>query len=173
MNNFGKTELFNLLYELDSMLECHVELIICGGAAGILVHNFSRGTMDIDILSSLPKLSVFKNACIKIAEKYGMSESWINDGAKGCVNYLPSDFEKRLIVLPGNFKNLSAFVLSRQDLLIMKLSAFRPEDIQDISYLDIVKDDAPILKKAMEEIAIFDSGKAHIIDLFLREKNIL
>jgi hypothetical protein len=48
--NLHQKELLALLKELDDILIEPLEIIICGGAAGILSGAFSRGTMDIDLV---------------------------------------------------------------------------------------------------------------------------
>ncbi len=57
-------------------------------------------------------------------------------------------------------------------LTVMKLAAFRPEDLQDISHMQITKEDIKIIQRAIGKIAHFDTKKAHIITLFLKEKNL-
>ena len=54
MNQFGKNEILNLLIEFDSLIKEPVSLIICGGAAGILEHEFNRSTLDINLLQCVP-----------------------------------------------------------------------------------------------------------------------
>jgi len=54
MNDQLNTEnILNLLFKLDKIISLKMEIIICGGAAGILNDLFFRTTMDIDVLDSL------------------------------------------------------------------------------------------------------------------------
>ena len=172
MNNLGKTEILKLLKEFDTLLNEPLEIIICGGAAGILSHGYSRATMDIDIVNSIPKLSTVESAIINIAEKYEISKKWLNDGVKGFVDYLPDDFRKRIIAIEGNFKFLKVFTLSKIDLLIMKLAAFRPEDLKDIELMEIGKNELSLIKTTLTKISSFDKKKAYLIEMFLKEKNL-
>ncbi len=173
MSDFGKKDILKLLNEFDTCLKGPVEIIICGGAAGIIQHNFNRGTMDIDIIQAIPKLSQLENAKKHIAEKFELSEDWLNDGAKGFIDFLPDDFTSRLISVKGGFKNLKVRVLSKVDLVIMKLAAFRPEDLMDVEIMGIGKKDIPVIQEAITKIASFDKNKAYTIEMFLKEKNIL
>jgi hypothetical protein len=92
MNYLVKQELVTLLRELDGLVSAPIEITICGGAAGILCHGFGRGTLDIDLVSSRPALSTVADACRKVAQAHEIAESWINDSAKGFVDYLPDGF---------------------------------------------------------------------------------
>jgi hypothetical protein len=172
MNHFGKKEILNLLREFDSLIKKPVTIIICGGAAGILEHGFNRGTLDIDIIHSLPRLIELEDIRKMIADQYDLSDQWLNDGAKGFIDYLPDDFQSRLIPVKIKFKKLNASVLGKADLLVMKLAAFRPEDLLDLSRMNIDKDTIPIIKRTVNKIALFDNKKAHIMTLFLKEKGL-
>jgi hypothetical protein len=68
---------------------------------------------------------------------------------------------------------LRVFALARADLLVMKLAAFRPEDIADVSAMGISSDEAVVVRQALEKIATFDAKKAYVIDMFLRERGML
>jgi hypothetical protein len=50
MDKFGEHEIVKLLKHLDKLIDDELEIIMCGGAAGILRHTFSRSTLDIDLL---------------------------------------------------------------------------------------------------------------------------
>jgi hypothetical protein len=172
MSTFGQKEIISLLHQFDQSLEKPVEIVICGGAAGILMHGFDRSTLDIDIIESSPRLNEMRSALQQISEENNVSEKWINDGAKGFIDYLPDDFHSRLIPVDEGFHHLKASVLARPDLLMMKLVAFRPADLRDISLMDIDKEDVLIVKKAIAKIAGFDEKKALTITLFLKEKGL-
>ena len=172
MNQFGKQEILNILIEFDSQIKEPVSIIICGGAAGILEHEFNRSTLDIDIIHSLPRLIELQNIRKLIAEQHDLSDQWLNDGAKGFIDYLPNDFQSRLIPVKVKFYKLKASVLGMADLLVMKLAAFRPEDILDISRMKIDKETISIIKRAVDNIALFDNKRAHIMTLFLKEKGL-
>lgn len=83
-------EIVTLLHELDGTLDLPLEITICGGAAGILCHGLTRATLDIDLVVSSPALSSLAQSCRRVAENNGLAESWINDSAKGFIDYLPA-----------------------------------------------------------------------------------
>jgi len=166
----GREQLIRLLKELDARAGSAVHLIIGGGAAGILAHGLTRQTMDIDILCGTPPVSALHEKIVRLAEKHGLPETWINDGAKGYARYLPEDFTQRLTPLEINLKYLHVQILSKIDLFIMKLAAFRPEDIEDIRLLEPARDKLPIVMKAIEKISLFDQKAAMRMDMYLKEK---
>ena len=172
MDDFGKNEIISLLKQFDRQLERPVEIVICGGAAGILMHGFGRSTLDIDIIESSPRLNEMRSALQQISDENNVSPKWINDGAKGFIDYLPDDFHSRLTPVDEGFCHLKASVLAKPDLLVMKLAAFRPSDLRDISLMDINKEDLLIVKKVIAKIAGFDEKKALTITLFLKEKGL-
>jgi hypothetical protein len=166
----GKEQLIQLLKELDMRAVSTVHIIIGGGAAGILVHGLNRQTMDIDVLGGSPPVSAMRDKIARLAEKHSLPETWINDGAKGYARYLPDDFIRRLSHLDVRLSHLQIQILSKIDLFIMKLAAFRPEDIEDIQALAPEKNEIPIVAKAIEKIARFDQKAAMRMDLYLKEK---
>jgi hypothetical protein len=78
-----------------------------------------------------------------------------------------------MIGLKRPFKNLPVHVLSRIGLLVLKLAAFRPEDIKDISRINLRDDDIPVILRTIEKIASFDEKKAYAMESFLREEGYL
>ncbi|OGJ86910.1 MAG: hypothetical protein A2487_05845 [Candidatus Raymondbacteria bacterium RifOxyC12_full_50_8] len=170
---FGKEGIVSLLRELDQTLSIQTQIIVCGGAAGILVHGLERDTLDINILAGEPPVAQLSKHIISLANKHGLPEKWINDGAKGYIDYLPDDFRDRLIRLKATFKHIKVYALSRVDLIIMKLAAFRPEDIEDIVFLKPETKDIPTITSAIDKISRFDAKTAHRIELYLKEKGLV
>ena len=172
MEIFGEHEIIKLLKHLDKLIDDELEIILCGGAAGILKHTFSRSTLDIDLIASIPKISQFEKQIKMVADKYSLSEKWLNDAAKGYVDFLPKDFRKRLESFEADFKFLKVFMLSNVDLCIMKLAAFRPEDIQDLQSIKLLSTDKPIIRRTITRISKFDGKTALKMKLFLKEAGI-
>jgi len=172
MEAIGKTEITKCLNDLDRLLTEPFEIVICGGAAGILAHGYTDQTLDIDVLYSIPKLSAINEARAEIAERYSLNPNWLNDGAKGYIGYLPDDYRIRLIKFHQNFEFLAVFILSRIDLFIMKFAAFRPKDFQAIATVKLTNNEIKILKTAIEKISSFDKHKAYLMELWIKEKGI-
>ena len=89
----------------------------------------TRGTYDVDVVSDdmTPEL---RAAVARVGTREGISEDWLNDGAKGFAPYLPTGSE---LVYSG--RNLRVFSANAQYLLAMKLMAARGEDSEDIKVL--------------------------------------
>jgi hypothetical protein len=107
------------------------EIIIGGGAALVLLYGAREATKDVDALriSPLDSASV-RAAARRVANRAGLPEDWLNDGAKGYLHGLT----------PGEilFDSPSLVVRSAapQQLLAMKLSAWRDDvDIGDARLL--------------------------------------
>ena len=108
-----------------------VELVLVGGAALVLLYGARDSTKDIDALvrNSDDASTVFA-AARTVAVRLGLSDDWLNDGAKGYLHGLTvGDIvfrSERLIVRSA----------SPAQLLAMKLSAWRDDvDIADARLL--------------------------------------
>jgi hypothetical protein len=126
-----QTALQNLDRALAEMGEKR-DLIICGGAALILLRVSARATMDIDVLS--PQIDkALALASEKVAVQLGLQDSWLNNGPSDLVKYLEKGWEGRCSLL-FNGGSLKVFALSRLDLIRTKFWAAcdRVEDIPDI-----------------------------------------
>jgi len=173
MANFGRAELLTLLHELDRRLTAPLEITVCGGAAGILCHGLRRGTLDIDVVQSLPALPATEAARRSVAEARGLGDGWLNDGAKGFVDYLPDGFMARRVPVGDHFARLRVFALARVDLLVMKLMAFRPEDIVDVLAMGIGGADIEVIRRTVDKVSRFDAKKAYAVTMFLKERSLL
>ena len=169
MENMGKKQILRVLKALDGVLRNELKIILCGSASGILTQNLDRRTGDIDILSSIPRLSEIGPELHKIAERYQLSDHWINDASKGFMDFLPDDFKKRLIEIKAGFKRIKVYSISKVDFFIMKLASFRDQDLQDISGIELSKNELKILDRTILEISKFNAKQAHKMQLFIEE----
>ena len=105
------------------------EMIIVGGAVMSLVHSAREMTRDIDALYE-PKGEIAAIAQ-EIAEEYGLTYDWINDGVKG---FISETVETEVFACFGGLK---VSVATAEYMLAMKLMASRGDthDIDDIRYL--------------------------------------
>jgi hypothetical protein len=115
-----------------------VEIIIAGGAAGMLLGIWSadRVTEDCDIVEISPPIQPRRavlQAAREAAEELGLNPDWLNDHFMtfGTLDTLPDNWARRCVKI-GTFGKLEVTSLGRQDLLAMKLYAGRAQDIQDI-----------------------------------------
>ena len=148
-----------LLDELAQWMEfedCEpVEWVVCGGVALTLQGLLSRTTRDVDVLGNwdaqgmkIAFVDQFPDdikACIRKVtgnhpELDGLDEEWVNLGASQLTKFgLPSGFEGRLT--PVRFRErLTLQLLSRNDLLALKLYAAADElgHRQDVHQQDLM-----------------------------------
>lgn len=99
------------------------ELIIVGGAAIMLQYDFRNSTSDIDTVVSMG--SSVKGASNRVAEKYGLSDGWLNSDFKKTASYSPY-----LVKYSTYFKTynqiLTVRIIGGEYLVAMKLVSFRP-----------------------------------------------
>ncbi len=105
------------------------EVLLVGGAVMLLEVGNREVTKDIDAYFE-PKYSVaIREAVITIAQREGLPGDWLNDGVKGFFYTQPP--HKRWAEYPG----LRVYVASLDYLLVMKVVAGRPQDIEDAKAL--------------------------------------
>ncbi len=118
------------LHALDDATVHPLQLIIGGGAAFVLAHHIPLSTMDIDGIPYKTQLSLsdIDRMVKKVAQKLSLPYDWFNTYFSTFTYSLPKDYGTRLVcILKG--KNLTAWALSKEDLLIMKCFAAREKDI--------------------------------------------
>ena len=116
------------LQKLDSKLRQPVTLIIGGGGAMLLAHQFPLATADIDAIPKGIETADLDLIVKEIAQELGLPPDWLNPYYSTFSHCLPGDYGLRLIpILEGKF--LKAHALGKEDMLIMKCFAHRQKDI--------------------------------------------
>lgn len=118
------------LGHLDKKLTREVKLLIGGGAAMLLVYDFPVATLDIDALvfRSPFHLRELAPQIHAVARELSIPYDWLNGYFETFLYTLPPDYDKRLKKVYAG-KNLKAFALGLEDLLILKCFAGREKDI--------------------------------------------
>ena len=152
---------------------CHeqTDLFIVVGAAAILCNWLDRTTVDVDVVLSEPKLSLWQPAILDAAEELGLASTWMNDGAKGFSDVLSPDFRRRSRLV-GTFAQLRVFAVSREDFILLKLFAMRVTDIIDVESLSPALTDSEVefVVAQLPRLAHTHAGKAQRIELYLQER---
>ena len=156
---------FRALGERCEDLEC----VIVGSAAAILSGWINRGTMDVDVVYSNPKLSTYKREILEIAEELDLPEKWMNDAAVAWCDVLPPDFRDRLKPI-GQFGSFLISSVSRQDLILLKFHSLRPEDIADLQELAPTEEEIKYVRSQLDRISKFDAPSAHKMELYLDQQ---
>ncbi len=162
-------EILKLLKLLDQKLAQPERLVLCGGMAVALAFGGKRQTYDLDVIGPLPLSQDLRSKVIEVAKEVGADPEWLNDSAKGFVDYLPMDWQSRLVSVDLGFKNLTIQSIGKPDLIMMKLRASRERDLADIEVMTITKDDVKIIVANLERVARFDPKVALHIRLQLEE----
>jgi hypothetical protein len=108
-----------------------VEILVGGGAALVLLYGAREATKDVDALAVITvEPATVRSAAVRVADRMGLPEDWLNEGAKGYLHGLAHGevlYEKSALTVRA--------VAPRQ-LLAMKLSAWRDDiDIADARLL--------------------------------------
>ena len=124
------------LTRLDELMESQlstgnqgeIQMIMGGGGAMILAHQFPLGTTDIDAVAKGIELSELDVLVKKIAEEQNISKDWLNPYFSTFAHTLPSDYGDRLVeVFRG--EKMRVFALGKEEMLLMKCFAHRQKDV--------------------------------------------
>jgi hypothetical protein len=117
---------------LDQKLEQRqrpTDLIMGGGAAMILAHDFPLATSDVDAIPKGPTIGELDLLVKEVDRELKLSApDWLNPYFSTFSHTLPSDYGVRL-VLVFEGKALKVFALGAEEMLIMKCFAHRPKDV--------------------------------------------
>lgn len=124
----AKSVILAALARLDGYLDSKLTLIIGGGTAMILAHDFPLATSDIDAVSKPADLAKLDSLVKTVAREMGIPPDWLNPYFSSFTHTLPADFETRLVpVFTG--RHLEGLALGKEDMLIMKCFAHRQKDV--------------------------------------------
>lgn len=113
---------------LDRHLSKPVKLIIGGGGAMLLAHQFPLVTADIDAVPAQGATVEELDALIKtVARELKLPSDWLNSYYSTFMHVLPADYGARLQTV-CELPHLTVMALSKDDLLIMKCFAGRMKD---------------------------------------------
>jgi len=164
-----REEILRCLALLGDRLDAPVEVTVAGGAALILAYGLERPTADIDAIVTAPPFDDgLRRAIAAVAADQELPEAWLNDAAKAFVEVLGDGFLARRVRLE-QFGNLNVYVLGRQDLILMKLYAMRPEDIEDLRSLTPTGEEIEYVEQELDRIDRFNPKAALAISLYLEQ----
>jgi hypothetical protein len=112
-----------------------VEISVYGGSALVLTTDFRIGTQDVDPVFENDRTFVRQSAAT-IAEEFGWSSDWINDGVKGFLSAQDANRESKVLfrTYPSEDEpGLRVFVATPEYLFAMKCLAMRLGGVQENS----------------------------------------
>lgn len=100
-----------------------LELVIVGGASIIINYGFRDSTLDIDAYVSTG--SSIEGAVRRVADKYGLSDEWLNSNFKKTLSYSPKLTQYSRYYRTFN-QVLTVRTIDAENLIAMKLVSYRP-----------------------------------------------
>jgi uncharacterized nucleotidyltransferase DUF6036 len=153
---------------LGERLGTPTEIVVAGGSALVLLGIVDRSTADADAVASRPKLSTFARDVAAVADDLDLAPTWLNDGVSAYRELLPEDFASRTVLL-GIFDRLTVRVLGRADLIIMKMAAGRPRDLDDLRALAPTADELAFVTRQLPRINALSPRDALRMQLYLEQ----
>lgn len=118
-----------------------IEIAIYGGSALMLTYDWRLATKDVDAVFEVDKQTIRRLAS-QIADEYGWTPDWLNDGVKGFLSDVDADpASKRLF---GTFPSedapgLRVMVANPEYLFAMKCRAMRLGGVEENSDIDDIR----------------------------------
>ena len=145
-----------------------VSLVLGGSAALILGDTLQRPTDDGDVVTAEPGFDRLQGLIRDVAEAEHLPPGWLNASIQSYTYILPPDYTTRLVTL-SPFGRLHVSLLSRRDVLLMKVYAMRPRDIEDIRALVPTTDELAFVAAQVTRLAMQEPEKAQDMRDFLDE----
>lgn len=145
----SKVLLLSAFSRLDELLSHSTTLILGGGSAMILAHQFPLATSDVDAIPRGIEPADLEPLVKKIAVEKNLPGDWLNPHFAQFAFTIPSDFGDRLIrVFSGS--HLFVDALGKEDMLILKCFAHRKKDIAHARKLLQLGADLEIVESQIE-----------------------
>ncbi|HEY5087294.1 MAG TPA: DUF6036 family nucleotidyltransferase [Gemmatimonadaceae bacterium] len=145
-----------------------VSLVLGGSAALILGDTLQRPTDDGDVVTSEPGFDQLGPLIRDVADAERLPPGWLNESIQSYTYILPPDYTTRLVTVPP-FGRLHVSLLSRRDVLLMKVYGMRPRDIEDMRALVPTTDELAFVAAQITHIAMKEPEKAQDMRDFLDE----
>lgn len=145
-----------------------VSLVLGGSSALILGSTLRRSTDDGDVVTSTPGLDQLQALIRDVADREHLPPGWLNGSIQSYTYLLPPDYLERLTTLPP-FHQLTVSLLSRLDVLLMKVYGLRPRDVQDLQALAPTPSEILFVRRHLPRIAEREPEKASTMRAFLDE----
>ncbi len=157
------------LLRLCQVFEWHqiVEILIVGGAAGMITGQFARGrtTTDCDVMVYAPEraFGALERCADEVGAALGLAAGWFNSNVQLRRDALPDGWmRRRIFVCEGPW--LRVFAASRPDLIAMKVLAGRARDVVDIESMHIRADEVEFVRTFLDALAAKGTPPDQIAD---------
>ena len=149
--------------------DADVELLVVGGAAlALTCLPLGRTTLDCDLMECEPEAA--EKALVRAAEaagrELGLPHDWLNPHVQWHRDSLPDGWRERRRLV-GVYGRLRIFAADRLDLIVMKLVAGRPQDLEDVAAL-LKAADGVFIRGCLTELSKKSSVAQEIPEAFER-----
>jgi hypothetical protein len=135
-----------------SLLREPTSLILGGSAALLLAGEIDRLTEDGDVVESSADFGRLEGIVHQVERLELVPPKWLNTSIQAYTHVLPVDFRSRLVRLPS-MGHLDVDLLGRLDIILMKVYAHRPRDLQDVQALSPTTTELDFVEAAIPRIA--------------------
>jgi len=130
-----------------------VEILIVGGAAGVLTHQLPADwtTSDVDVMQFRPPQDIDEilDAAGEVGRQLSLPPLWMNSDVGLWRDSLPDGWESRRMSI-GVFGRLSVFAISRLDLIAMKFMAHRLDDREHLEMMRVTKEELEFVRRYLD-----------------------
>jgi uncharacterized nucleotidyltransferase DUF6036 len=133
-----------------------VEILIVGGAAGILTRELPAAmtTMDADAMCFHPakdRDSVLEAAAV-VSQELSLPSDWLNEWSGLYAWTLPEGWKSRRVRV-GAYGRLMVYAVGRLDLIAMKFIAHRERDRDHLAYLNVTPGDLNFVRAYLDSLS--------------------
>lgn len=133
-----------------------VEILLVGGAAGILIHELPAAwtTADVDVIHChRPQdREAVLAAAEEVGKKLSLPASWLNEWSGLHAWTLPDDWKNRRILV-GKYGRLNVYAVNRLDLISMKFLAHRERDLEHLEKLKVTTAEKISVAKYLDSLS--------------------
>lgn len=137
------------------VLDHDVEILVVGGAAGILLGELpaSWTTQDVDLVHCrLAKdRDAVLDAAAAITQQLSLPPGWMNDFGGLYAWTLPQDWISRRVSI-GTYGRLRVYAVGRRDLIAMKFVAHRTRDVEHLALLHVTPDELEFTRHHLDRL---------------------
>jgi hypothetical protein len=104
----------------------------------------------------------------EVADEEQLPPGWLNGSIQSYTYVLPPDYRDRLVALPP-FGHLRVWLLSRRDVILMKVFGLRPRDVADLKAIAPRVEGLAFVRGQLSRIGAKEPEKASAMQAFLAE----
>jgi hypothetical protein len=137
-------------------LERDVEILLVGGAAGVLTRELPAAwtTADVDVIHyRLPQdRDAVLIAAAEVGRELSLPPGWLSEDVGLYVWTLPQDWEMRRVAI-GTFGRLRVYAAGRLDLIAMKFIAHRERDLEHLVQMGVTASERKFVEGFLDSLA--------------------